>query len=141
ASTIPGYPPATDVQVAQAQELLTMLQSSSVPVVICGDFNSDANENPTVVDYTPTAGMIRDTGYTELWGQLHASDLGNTWPLYLDDLVPISFPVMAPFERIDLFFTRGLSALSIDQVIATAPEGATPPYGSDHAGVISVLQP
>ncbi|MFN7998721.1 MAG: endonuclease/exonuclease/phosphatase family protein [Bryobacteraceae bacterium] len=141
ASTIPGYPPATDVQVSQAQELLATLQNSSVPVVICGDFNSDANEDPTVLDYTPTAGMIRDAGYTEVWGQLHGGDLGNTWPLYLDDLVPISFPVTIPFERIDLFFTHGLSALSIDQVVAPGPEGATPPFGSDHAGVIAVVQP
>jgi len=140
-STVPGYPPAIDVQVAQAQELLDTLSSATSPVVICGDFNSDANDNPTVVDYTPTADNIRAAGYTEVWGELHNGDYGNTWPLYLDDLIPISFPSQTPFERIDLFFTRGITALTADQVIATAPAGFAPPYGSDHVGVVATFEP
>ena len=140
-STVPGYPPATDVQVAQAQELIETLSSATSPVVLCGDFNSDANDNPGVVDYTPTADNIRAAGYTEVWGQLHSGDYGNTWPLYLDDLIPISFPPQTPFERIDLFFTRGIAALTVDQVIATAPAGFTPPYGSDHVGVVATFTP
>ncbi|HTQ55700.1 MAG TPA: endonuclease/exonuclease/phosphatase family protein [Bryobacteraceae bacterium] len=134
-STVPGYSPATDVQVAQAQELIDTLSTVTMPVVICGDFNSDANDNPDAEDFTPSADMIRGAGYTEAWGALHAGDPGNTWPLYLDDLIPISFPAQTPFERIDLFFTRGISAVAIEQVTATAPAGFTPPYGSDHVGV------
>ena len=42
-SPILGVPEATDVQVAQAQELIHELRNLQVPVVICGDFNSDAN--------------------------------------------------------------------------------------------------
>ena len=42
-SPIAGVPEATDVQVAQAQELIHDLRNLTIPVVICGDFNSDAN--------------------------------------------------------------------------------------------------
>jgi len=140
-STIPGYPPATDVQVAQAQELIATLSSAALPVVICGDFNSDANDNPLVVDHTPTADIIQEAGYTEAWKLLHNGDPGNTWPLYLDDLYPIAFPAQTPFERIDLFFTRGISALTADQVITPAPAGFAPPFGSDHVGVVATFAP
>jgi endonuclease/exonuclease/phosphatase family metal-dependent hydrolase len=140
-STIPGYPPATDVQEAQAQELTQTLSSANLPVVICGDFNSDANDNPNAPDYTPTADMIQAAGYTEAWKLLHNGDPGNTWPLYLDDLIPISFPVQTPVERIDLFFTLGISPLTADQVISPAPSGFSPPFGSDHVGVVATFTP
>ena len=97
-STIPGYSPATDVQVAQAQELIQTLSSVTIPVVLCGDFNSDANDNPQAPDYAPTADMIQEAGYTEVWR---------------------------------LFHNGGISALTADQVIAPAPAGFTPPFGSD----------
>lgn len=140
-STIPGYPAATDVQVAQGQELIQALSGATLPVVMCGDFNSDANDNPSAPDYTPTADIIQEAGYTEAWKLLHDGDPGNTWPLYLDDLIPISFPPQTPVERIDLFFTRGISALTVELVIAPAPEGFAPPYGSDHVGVAATFRP
>ena len=140
-STIPGYPPATDVQVAQAQELIRTLSTATLPVVICGDFNSDANDNPDAPDYTPTADMIQEAGYMEVWKLLHNGDPGDTWPLYLDDLIPISFPEQTPVERIDLFFTLGVSAQTAEQVIAPARTGFSPPFGSDHVGVVATLAP
>jgi endonuclease/exonuclease/phosphatase family metal-dependent hydrolase len=138
-SAVPGYPPAIETQVAQTQELLSALQSSNDPVVLCGDFNSDGNDNQAVLDYTPTADNIKAAGYTEMWGTLHPNDPGNTWPLYIDDQFPISFPATTPFERIDLFFVRGLLPLQIDIVPAPGPSGFTPPFGSDHAGVVAVV--
>lgn len=140
-STIPGYPPATDVQVAQAEELIQALSSATMPVILCGDFNSDANDDPNAPDPTPSADLIQQAGYTEAWKLLHSGDLGNTWPLYLDDLIPISFPAETPLERIDLFFTRGISPLTVDQVIAPAPSGFAPPFGSDHVGVVATFAP
>jgi len=140
-STVPGYPPATDVQVAQAQELIQTLSGAKLPVVICGDFNSDANDNPNAPDYTPTADIIQEAGYTEAWNLLHNGDTGDTWPLYLDDLIPISFPAQTPVERIDLFFTLGMPALTAEQAISPAPSGFSPPYGSDHVGVVATFAP
>jgi endonuclease/exonuclease/phosphatase (EEP) superfamily protein YafD len=139
-SAVPGYPPAIAVQVAQTQELLNALRYTSDPVILCGDFNSDANGNPGVLDYTPTADNIRAAGYSEVWGTLRPGDLGNTWPLYIDDQIPISFPATTPFERIDLFFERGIQPLQIEKLIAPAPTGFTPPFGSDHAGVIATFK-
>lgn len=140
-STVPGYPPATDVQVAQAGELIAALSGGTLPVILCGDFNSDANDNPNAPDFTPTADIIQESGYTEVWKLLHDGDTGNTWPLYLDDLIPISFPAQTPVERIDLFFTRGISALTAEQAISPAPAGFAPPFGSDHVGVMASFAP
>jgi endonuclease/exonuclease/phosphatase family metal-dependent hydrolase len=49
-STVPGVPEATEVQVAQAKELLYELRNLPYPVVLCGDFNSDANDNSDSYD-------------------------------------------------------------------------------------------
>lgn len=140
---ITGFPEATDVQVAQAQELIHELRNLRVPVVICGDFNSDALHGG-FVDSTPTVDLIEAAGYTETWPVTHSSgDLGLTWPFYLEDQFPPSpfFASSTPFERIDLFFSKDIEAVSSDQVVATAPGFPMPPFASDHAGVIAVFRP
>jgi endonuclease/exonuclease/phosphatase family metal-dependent hydrolase len=139
-SNVPGVPEATAIQVAQAQELLNELRHVVVPVVICGDFNSDANNNPAVIDFSPTANLIQAAGYPDTWPVIHGSDPGNTWPLYLEDQVPIAFTASDPFERIDLVFSRDMEVIAADRVIAAAPSG-TPPFASDHAGIIVRLKP
>ncbi|HUI53708.1 MAG TPA: endonuclease/exonuclease/phosphatase family protein [Bryobacteraceae bacterium] len=138
-STVPGVPEATAVQVAQAEELLTSLHNTTGPVVICGDFNSDANDNPASVDFTPSADDIRAAGFTDVWSMTHPGDPGNTWPLYLEDQFPVAFPPFTPFERIDLIFSRGMQILSEAQVVAPGAPGFSPPFASDHAGVIATL--
>jgi endonuclease/exonuclease/phosphatase family metal-dependent hydrolase len=152
-SPIAGIPEATDVQVAQAQEQIHDLRNLTVPVVICGDFNSDANHGGFVED-TPTVGLIEAAGYAEIWPATHRKrDLGLTWPLFLEDqfpgggLPPPFFAASEPFERIDLFFSKDMNVVSSDRVIAPArgsfrpPSFETPPFGSDHAGVIAVFRP
>ncbi len=142
-SAIPGVPEAMDVQVAQATELIHALRNSQIPVVICGDFNSDALQGG-FVDTTPTAPLFVASGYEEAWPSTHgSSDLGQTWPFYFEDLFPAPpfFAFVTPFERIDLFFSRGISAISSDLVVVTAPGDPMPPYASDHAGVIAVFRP
>ena len=139
---IPGVPEATLVQLAQVQELIHELRNVPGPVVICGDFNSDAAHGGGVED-TPAADMIQAAGYAEVWPLLHgASDSGYTWPLFAEDLFPPP-PFVGPAharERIDLFFAQGMQTISIDTVRAPAPSLSTPPFGSDHAGVIAVFQ-
>ena len=135
-STVPGVPESTGVQVAQAGELLRELRNVIGPVILCGDFNSDANHNPAALDYTPTVGLIQSAGYQEAWSALHPGDPGNTWPLYLEDLFPPNFgtfPPATPIERIDLFFSQGMQLLDIERL-------TLPPYASDHAGVIAQFQ-
>ncbi len=139
-SAIPGVPAATAVQVAQAQELLAALRHVEVPVVICGDFNSDANGGH-FLDATPTAGVIRAAGYQEVWPLTHSADPGLTWPYYEQDLFPAPpfYGPAAPLERIDLFFEKGLQVNGSELMLA--PTNFLPPYASDHAGVIATLRP
>jgi endonuclease/exonuclease/phosphatase family metal-dependent hydrolase len=139
-SPVDGVPEATDVQMAQAKELIHELRNSAIPVVLCGDFNSDAAHKGHLDD-TGTADLFPAAGYLEVWPLLHGGDPGFTWPMYLEDQLPAPpfFAPFSPFERIDLFFEQGIPPISIDQVIA--PTGVTPPFGSDHAGVIAVFRP
>src|SRR5579872_5384780 len=140
-SAIPGVPAATEIQVAQAEELIQSLRNLTVPVLICGDFNSDANGG-NFVDATPTAGLIQSAGYHEVWPLTHdASNHGLTWPYYLEDLFrpPPFVAPSTPIERIDLFFEKNMQVVGSDLMLA--PTGTTPPDVSDHAGVIAVVRP
>jgi endonuclease/exonuclease/phosphatase family metal-dependent hydrolase len=140
---IQGFPEATDVQIAQAEELIHSLRNSRIPVVICGDFNSDANHG-NFVDATPTADLIQAAGYDETWPATHGGgDPGLTWPLFLEDQIPPSpfFVSLSPLERIDLFFSKDMEAVSSHLVVVAAPGSPMPPFASDHAGVIAVFRP
>ncbi len=138
-STVTGLPEAATVQIAQGQELIDALRYVTGPVILCGDFNSDASNSPTAPDNTPTASNIVMAGYAEVWKLLKPYDPGRTWGLYEDDQIPISFPATTPSERIDLFFKRGIPAINIVKIVAPAPPGFTPPFGSDHAGVLATF--
>lgn len=147
ASPIPGVPEATEVQVAQAQELIHELRNLTIPVVICGDFNSDALHSG-FVDDTPSVDLIQSAGYAETWpATIHpegGDPDGRTWPYYLEDQFPPPpfFVPFVPIERIDLFFSKGMEAVSSDLVVSPASLGpSAPPFASDHAGVIAVFQP
>jgi endonuclease/exonuclease/phosphatase family metal-dependent hydrolase len=140
-SPVSGEDEATDVQVAQATELIQALQNVTVPIVLCGDFNSDANfgNGP---DATPSVALIEAAGYADTWKVANPSDPGDTWPLFLQDqLPPDFFAPFVPFERIDLLFSRDMQVISAKRVLAPASPGTMPSYGSDHAGVIATFQP
>jgi endonuclease/exonuclease/phosphatase family metal-dependent hydrolase len=140
-SPVPGMPEATEVQVGQASELIQSLRNLTIPVVVCGDFNSDANfgDGP---DATPSVALIEAAGYADTWRIANLSDPGDTWPLFLEDQRPPRFFARSrPFERIDLFFSKGTDVISAKQVLAPASAGTRPSYGSDHAGVIATFQP
>jgi endonuclease/exonuclease/phosphatase family metal-dependent hydrolase len=142
-SPVPGVPQATQVQMAQAGELLDELRNTTVPVVVCGDFNSDALQRG-FIDTTPTVGLLQAAGYSEVWSETHgAGEPGLTWPYFLEDQFPPMpfFAPFAPLERIDLFFSLGMDVIGSELVLAPAPAGSMPPFGSDHAGVIAVFVP
>jgi endonuclease/exonuclease/phosphatase family metal-dependent hydrolase len=134
---VPGDPVSVAVQTAQADQLINELRNSTVPVVIAGDFNSDAIQGTAGPgpDNTATAAMIQAAGYADTW----TSGPGPTWPLYLEDHFPPPFFVpFAPFERIDLIFSQGLNVVSVEHVVAPGPVPTG--FGSDHLGVIAVFQ-
>jgi endonuclease/exonuclease/phosphatase family metal-dependent hydrolase len=144
-SPVQGVPEATDVQVAQAQELIDELRKTRMPVVICGDFNSDALHGG-FVDDTPTVALIEAAGYEETWPVTHGSgDPGFTWPLYLEDQFPPLpfFAFSAPFERIDLFFSKDMAVVDSQHVTppltSPDPDLSMPPRASDHSGVMAVF--
>jgi endonuclease/exonuclease/phosphatase family metal-dependent hydrolase len=119
-------------QVMQGLELIAIMGQSKLPVILAGDFNSDASGLGIGPDQTPTAAMIVDAGYADAWQTLHpGGELGLTWPLYLEDI--FAGP-SAPFERIDLIFARDLEFLDVAVV------GNDSPFPSDHAGVVAILQ-
>jgi endonuclease/exonuclease/phosphatase family metal-dependent hydrolase len=138
-SPVPYVPEATEVQIAQANELIQVLQNVTVPIVLCGDFNSDANfgDGP---DATPSVDLIESAGFADTWKVANPSNPGNTWPLFLEDQAPPDFfALFFPFERIDLFFSRDIQVIGAKRIFAPALFGTMPPYGSDHAGVIATF--
>jgi endonuclease/exonuclease/phosphatase family metal-dependent hydrolase len=118
-------------QIMQGLELIAIMGQSRLPVILAGDFNSDASGLDIGPDQTPTAAMIVNAGYVDAWQTLHPEELGLTWPLYLEDIYA---GPSYPFERIDLIFARDLKVLDVAVV------GTNPPFPSDHAGVVATLQ-
>ena len=127
---IPGVPEGEQIQRAQAEELLTMLSSAAVPIVLAGDFNSNAEPGP---EYTGTAQRIVQAGFSDAWKAMNPGDPGYTWPLFGED--QNSGPTM-PNERIDLIFVGGAPSGPRPAVLSAVRTGAAPPFASDHAGVL-----
>ena len=127
----------TPIQVAQTSQLIQELQQDDLPVVLAGDFNSDASGNPAAPDKPDSVLLLTMAGLAEAWHTLHPNDPGYTWPLFFEDnfpAPPFTSPA-SPFERIDLIFVRG--PIEIRSVERT---GTSPPYASDHAGVVATLK-
>jgi endonuclease/exonuclease/phosphatase family metal-dependent hydrolase len=122
------FDPTGLLQVAQAGELVAALNATPLPVLLCGDFNSNAEAGP---EQTASVGLILTAGFTDVWRQFNAVGTGFTWPLYFEDVA--SGPA-TPNERIDLIFTRDIRALKVDET------GTNPPEASDHAGVVAMVQ-
>jgi hypothetical protein len=128
-------------QEGQGQELIQTIiplqNPSGLPVILAGDFNSDASGYAYALDKTPTADMIYAAGYDDTWDTLHPKKLGLTWPLFLED-PPIYDDLPTPCERIDLIFEQGLKVQDVD-VVGANPTN-TGLYPSDHAGVVATLE-
>lgn len=119
-------------QVLQGEELIGLMEQSPYPVILAGDFNSDASGAGLGPDQTPTAGMLIEAGYAEVWQTLRPNQEGFTWPLYYQDLWEGRDYFPGP-ERIDLVFVKGVQPLTIKRV------GTTQPFASDHAGVVATV--
>jgi endonuclease/exonuclease/phosphatase family metal-dependent hydrolase len=131
-----GTEETKQLQVNQTNELLGKLGHSDLPIILAGDFNSDAESTQYYYpDATLSAGNIVNAGFTDVWHELHKNDNdpGYSWPLFAEDNMEQYYPFM-PLERIDLIFSNWLEADSIEMT------GLIPGmYASDHAGVVAVF--
>ena len=115
------------VQIAQALELLAGPVDTELPVILVGDFNSDAEASGTAYLILTGAGLI------DVWEDQQPSDPGFTWPLSGE----IPLPTEVPTQRLDLIFARGKISLSSADVFGETKADLTPSgfRPSDHAGV------
>jgi hypothetical protein len=129
------------VQVAQGEEILSGPANTNLPVILVGDFNSQADTDPPPVlpPGTLTYRNLIAAGFADAWRVTHPGELGNTFghqPNLLcttDDLT----------ERLDLVLFRGtLSADAADVVGDEVDDDCTPSglWPSDHAGVVATLR-
>jgi endonuclease/exonuclease/phosphatase family metal-dependent hydrolase len=136
-STEPGIPDAQHAQEAQADELVAALAGSDVPVIVAGDFNSNAEPGP---EQTASVRKLINAEFVDAWRAAHPGDPGFTWPLFVGD--PTVSTV--PNERIDLVFSRGLRYVGFTRglpVVSAERTGmASGNYASDHAGLVVKLQ-
>lgn len=131
-SLIPGVSLITAGQLTEAKELLGALSDPTVPVVLLGDFNANAEPGP---DDSGTVEMVVGAGFTDVWKAVNPNDPGYTWPLFGED--QSTGKPLQPYERIDLIFARGLTPVSAQRLSIGGFGGA---YASDHAGVVAALQ-
>jgi endonuclease/exonuclease/phosphatase family metal-dependent hydrolase len=123
---------AAPIQAAQAQELLVGPAHTTLPVILAGDFNSDANGH----DGTTTYDLLRHS-FSDAWSVVHPRNPGLTWghdPLLAD-------PSVAFIWRLDLVLFRGSQFQAVDMWRMSPQFQTTPPlWPSDHAGVLARLR-
>ena len=126
---------AEPIQVFQAQELVGMVAADPLPVVVVGDFNSDANGTTTAT----YADILIPGGLVEVWAAVNPNDPGFTGSQTEDLLSSTELN-----RRIDMVFTREADDLiALRSVIVGNEERDRSPSGlwpSDHAGVVTSLR-
>jgi endonuclease/exonuclease/phosphatase family metal-dependent hydrolase len=119
------------VQIAQANELLQGPTNTTLPVILVGDFNSDAAAGGQAYS------LLLNAGLTDVWSSLKPNSSGFTWPLSSE----IPSVILNPSKRLDLVLARGAISFSDIDVVGEdiadlTPSGFRP---SDHAGVVATL--
>ena len=128
------------VQLAQAQELITLLADEQDPLILTGDFNSAADGSQT-----PTYGILLAVGYRDLWSDRFPRAPGYTC-CAADDLhdATVRFD-----QRLDLVLVHdprapnagGIVGLVRADIVGDTPSERTVSglWPSDHAGVVASL--
>jgi len=123
---------AAPIQAAQALELLAGPAQTPLPVILVGDFNSDANGT----DGTATYGLLTQS-LADTWSVLHPGDAGLTWGH--DDR--LADPTVEFVWRFDLLLFRGSQIQPLEMWRLSPQFQATPPlWPSDHAGLVVHLR-
>lgn len=134
-----------DVNLAQATELVALLQDVHDPVIWVGDFNSDANTAE------PSYALITGAGFRDLWPLAHRYDPGltngpNDGVGALDASgVLTPYPSLTFDKRIDLIFARDRFGRPHDvdaAIFGDQPDDRTAAglWPSDHAAVAMVFE-
>jgi endonuclease/exonuclease/phosphatase family metal-dependent hydrolase len=119
----------------EARELLSGPASTKMPIILAGDFNSDAS-NPGGASYPAYSVLADEGGFTDAWKAIHPQKSGFTWGP--DGILPN--PDYVRTQRIDLVFTSGATVLA-SKLVGAAPQDRVGDYWpSDHAGVSAVVQ-
>ena len=120
------------VQMAQANELLQGPTNTTLPVILVGDFNSDAAAGGL------TYSLLLNGGLTDVWSSLKPDSSGFTWPLSGE----LPSVLLNPTKRLDLVLARGAISFSDIDVVGEEIADLTTASGfrpSDHAGLIASL--
>jgi endonuclease/exonuclease/phosphatase family metal-dependent hydrolase len=128
------------VQVAQGNELVQGPANTSLPVVLSGDFNSNAGSNTgSGLNQTPTYGNLIAAGFFDAWSAKNPNDPGYTWPLHLEDPLITS---ATPVDRIDLVLLLNKISAIDAQLVGNDPGDLTDSglWPSDHAGVVATVR-
>lgn len=126
-----------DVRIAQTRELLQGPCNTSMPIVLAGDLNSDAEGK-----CSPAYDMLMDADFRDAWDSARRCNNGYTGFQARDLLNPVS----TLDQRIDLILYRnscgnGFDARAADTV-GDRQRDRTPCclWPSDHAGVAAILE-
>ena len=130
----PGLP---NIQLAQAYELLADPATTTLPVILAGDFNSDAYGYYSPETYALLTGQLPGQGhFTDAWTVAQPQSLGFTWghdPLLQDATVPLSL-------RLDLVLYRGANLVATGAEVVDPLLGLDAPrWFSDHGGVDATI--
>jgi hypothetical protein len=125
------------VQLAQAQELVKMLDNQSNPVILVGDFNSKATDSELPGDMTYL--YMLSENFTDVWSinSYSGDPLGFTYghTELLDD------PDDEFYERIDYVFLRNkVDPFNLEMAeawVVGRDEGFDELWPSDHGGVVA----
>ena len=112
-------------------ELLQGPTNTSVPVVLAGDFNADA-QNANDLTYQ----LLLSGGFLDSWSQTSLYKPGFTWPLFLEN----PFFYTTSTQRLDLVLTRGAVTAEKADLVGDRDVTNRLPTPSDHAGLVVTLK-
>ena len=119
-----------EAQLGQVAELLAGPAATDLPVVLAGDFNSDA-----VNGYSPAVrGAVLDGGFTDAWASVRPLDPGLTW----GHDATLANPADAFTLRLDYVFTRGGATATDAELTGLSMAGGLWP--SDHDGLAVTVE-
>ena len=126
-----------EVRLGQAFELVQGPMNTELPVVLMGDFNSDAESSDP--DQNGAYQLLLSADLLDAWTEANPGDQGLTWPLHDED--PFT-PFSTPTQRIDLVLFRGLDQVLSAEITGSELSDLTPSglWPSDHAGVVVSLR-
>jgi hypothetical protein len=129
------------IQVAQGKEILNGPAKTNLPVILAGDFNSQAGGGGT-----DTYSDLIEAGFADAWSVTHPGEPGNTWG-HQEDLRNTTSTLT---QRLDLVLFRdgrtedGLCAVGADvvgdELLIDPTTTSGPLWPSDHAGVVATLR-